>query len=549
MIVTTLADLVAHSASRHPARPALRAAGHTLSYGALHSAIGNFSQALLGELHPGRGARVAVMAEKRLDAVVAMLGAAAAGAVFVPVNPGLKPVQVAYLIDDAAAHVLVITVQRWRLAEAVLHKCASLAHVVLLGETGPADALSTTDGPRLWAWTDQGLQALGPNAQDADGPVPEAANPVQPVIDADLAALLYTSGSTGQPKGVMVSHRNLVEGARSVAAYLPLVADDVVLAVLPLSFDYGLNQLSQCFLVGACAVLHQHLLARDVIEALQREGATALAGVPPLWVQLADGPWPAEVVQRLRFITNSGGHLPLPTLTRLRRQLPHTQVYLMYGLTEAFRSTWLPPSELDRRPGSMGRAIPNAEILVLREDGSACEVDEAGELVHRGVHVALGYWNDAARTAERFKPLPARTGHPLPELAVWSGDLVRRDAQGYLYFVGRRDDTIKTSGYRVSPTEVEDVVCRVPGVVEAAAFGVPHPQWGQAIVVVLQQRAAEPLSASQVQQACRRELASHMQPAQVVIAEDELPRNPNGKIDRPALVARFKALFTDPSAP
>lgn len=347
-----------------------------------------------------------------------------------------------------------------------------------------------------------------------------------------------------------LSHRNLVEGARSVAAYLPLRPDDVVLAVLPLSFDYGLNQLSQCFLVGACAVLHDHLLPRDVLQALAREGATALAGVPPLWMQLAALDWPPEVVRRLRFVTNSGGAMPGPTLARLRAALPHTAVVLMYGLTEAFRSTWLPPEQLDRRPDSIGRAIPNAEVLVLREDGSVCADGEVGELVHRGVHVALGYWNDPARTAERFRPLPARLpGLPLAERAVWSGDLVRRDAEGYLYFVGRRDDQIKCSGYRVSPTEVEEVALAVPGVVEAAAFGLPHPQWGQAIGLALVLADGTAPDEAAVLRACRQALASHQQPAHLVFGHAPLPRNPNGKIDRARLAEAHRGRFTAAPAP
>lgn len=529
-MILTLADLVGHSARARPDAPALRQGARSLDYRALDAAV-QAAARRLRSLNLPRQARMAVMADKHIDAVVAMLAATAAGLVFVPVNPGVKPGQLAHILNDCAATLLVTAGARWTLAAPALADCGALRQVLLLGSAEVAAA--TPSGPTVRAW----------DAWMAEVDTPPAA--AHPLVDGDVAALLYTSGSTGLPKGVIVSHRNLVEGARSVAAYLPLRSDDVVLAVLPLSFDYGLNQLSQCFLVGACAVLHPHLFARDVIEALQRERATALAGVPPLWIQLAALDWPAEVARRLRFITNSGGHLPAPTLAQLRQHLPNTAVYLMYGLTEAFRSTWLPPEELDRRPGSMGRAIPNAEVLVLREDGSEAAVGEAGELVHRGVHVALGYWNDPVRTAERFRPLPARDGLPLAELAVWSGDLVRRDADGYLYFIGRRDDTIKTSGYRVSPTEVEDVVCRLDGVAEAAAFGVPHPQWGQAIVLVLQRRAGSRLDAATVLQACRRELASHMQPAWVEVGDAELPRNPNGKFDRPRLVSQHRDRFAE----
>ncbi len=530
-MILTLADLVSASAERVPDRPALRQGAQTLDYRQLDAEIRRAAGALLG-LGLARGSRVAVVVDKRFEAVIAMFAASAAGLVFVPVNPLLKAPQVAHILSDAGAQVLVCARGRVTLALDAVARCPGVAHLVLFGEApGEAGLPAAPPGPTLWRWSDW-LDRLG-----AEAP------PMPPAVDADVAALLYTSGSTGQPKGVIVSHRNLVAGVYSVASYLQIRQDDVVLAVLPLSFDYGLNQLGKCFLVGACAALHTHLLARDVLQALQASGATVLAGVPPLWIQLADLDWPAEVAARLRVITNSGGHLPGATLARLRERLPNTQVFLMYGLTEAFRSTYLPPAELDRRPGSIGRAIPNAEVLVLREDGSECAADEPGELVHRGVHVALGYWNDPARTAERFRPLPAREGLPLSELAVWSGDLVRRDAEGFLYFIGRRDDTIKTSGYRVSPTEVEDVLMRIEGVAEAAAFGVPHPAWGQAIVVVLQRQPGAPVDVAAVQRACRQALASHLQPAHVEIVNEPLPRNPNGKFDRPLLVARHRGLF------
>ena len=249
-----------------------------------------------------------------------------------------------------------------------------------------------------------------------------------------------------------------------------------MLAVLPFSFDYGFSQLTTAFLVGASVSLIDHLFARDVVTAVQKDRITGLAAVPPLWIQLADLQWPAGIDEHLRYITNSGGRMPRATLDKLRASLPRTRPFLMYGLTEAFRGTYLPPEEIDRRPDSMGKAIPNAEIMVVRPDGTPCDPDEPGELVQRGALVGLGYWNDPAKTAERFRPVPAqRTELPLTEMAVWSGDTVRCDADGYLYFVGRRDEMIKTSGYRVSPTEVEEVVYASGLVGDAVAVAAPHP--------------------------------------------------------------------------
>jgi acyl-CoA ligase (AMP-forming) (exosortase A-associated) len=345
----------------------------------------------------------------------------------------------------------------------------------------------------------------------------------------------------------------MVTGAHSVAQYLGNVPSDRLLAVLPFSFDYGFSQLSTAFHAGASVVLMDYLLPRDVIGQVANEGITGLAGVPPLWSQLADLEWPAAARDSLRYLTNSGGAMPVAVLRKLRASLPRTQPFLMYGLTEAFRSTYLPPSEVDRRPESMGKAIPNAEVLVVRPDGTPCAPNEPGELVHRGPLVSLGYWNDPQKTAERFKPAPGRDGAlVLPEIAVWSGDTVRRDEDGFLYFVGRRDEMIKTSGYRVSPTEVEEVLFATGLVADAAAVGVPHPTIGQAIVVVAvaasATTAAPDTSAAQdptehLLAACRRELPRYMVPHHVEWRES-IPRNPNGKYDRPRLAAELKEIFT-----
>jgi acyl-CoA synthetase (AMP-forming)/AMP-acid ligase II len=254
--------------------------------------------------------------------------------------------------------------------------------------------------------------------------------------------------------------------------------------------------------------------------------------------------WPGAISAHLRYIANTGGRMPRETLMRLRTQLPNTKPFLMYGLTEAFRSTYLPPSEVDRRPDSIGKAIPNAEILVLRPDGSPCGAGEPGELVPRGALVGMGYWNDPEKTADRYKPLPVgaggrESGMVLPEMAVFSGDTVRMDEEGFLYFVGRTDEMIKTSGNRVSPTEVEEALYATNLVGEAAAFGVDHPVLGQAIVVVATPPDGRDLDADALLAECRSRLPAYMVPTQVDVRRGTLPRNPNGKIDRKLLAARF----------
>ncbi|WP_338678635.1 acyl-CoA ligase (AMP-forming), exosortase A system-associated [Janthinobacterium sp. TB1-E2] len=532
-MATLIHDLIFETAQRAPHAPALSWQGEELSYGALAQSVREAAATLL-TLGLQGGARVAVYLEKRPENVSAMFGAAAAGGVFVPVNPLLKPDQVAYILADCNVAILVTSRERLAQLGHALAACPDLRTVLLTGE---GEAESSLGKVRVLPWS-------AVSAASVPAPQPHAA------IDVDMAAILYTSGSTGRPKGVVLSHRNMLAGALSVSGYLRNTPQDRILCVLPLSFDYGLSQLTTAFASGACAVLMNYLLLRDIVETVEQEAITGLAAVPPLWVQLSQLSWPLSTP--LRYITNSGGVMQRSTLDRLRQSLPRVQVYLMYGLTEAFRSTYLAPEQLERRPDSIGQAIPNAEVLVLRPDGSVCDADEPGELVHRGALVALGYWNDAARTAERFKPLPPQaSGLVLPELAVWSGDTVRRDADGYLYFVGRSDDMIKTSGYRVSPAEIEEVAYASGLVGDAAALGLPHAVLGQAIALLVTPAPGVELQRDSVLAACRARLPSYMVPLWVEIRDGVLPRNPNGKIDRPLLareLARAYAVQTGDAA-
>jgi acyl-CoA ligase (AMP-forming) (exosortase A-associated) len=523
-----LHDFIFRSARRTPDAEALVYGQRRLTYAHLARLVNCTASALLAH-GLERGERVAVYLEKNVENVGAMFGAAAAGGVFVPVNPLLKPEQVGYILADCNVRVLVTSIDRLKLLLPVLAECRDLRTVLV---TGISDELPALQGVELLAW------------DDTLSTVAAADIPAHRAIDGDMAAILYTSGSTGKPKGVVLSHRNMVAGAVSVAGYLENTPDDRILAVLPLSFDYGLSQLTTAFHVGATAVLINHLLPRDVLNAVTAERITGLAAVPPLWIQLAQLNWPADCT--LRYLTNSGGAMQRPTLDALRRALPGARPFLMYGLTEAFRSTFLPPEELERRPDSMGKAIPNAEVMVLRPDGTECAPGEPGELVHRGALVSLGYWNDPAKTAERFKPIAARHyGLPLTELAVWSGDTVRKDEEGFLYFISRNDEMIKTSGYRVSPTEVEEVVYAREHVAEAAALGIGHPTLGQAIVVIAYPRDGAALTASDLLAACKPHLPAYMLPQKVVISTAPLPRNPNGKIDRKLLSSQYENAFTE----
>jgi acyl-CoA ligase (AMP-forming) (exosortase A-associated) len=474
--------------------PALVLKAGTLTYDELRTRIARLAGWLQARV-PESGARVASWAAKGELTCLLPLAAARAGLVHVPVNPLLKRAQVAHILADSGASLLLATPARL----ATLDPADVPAGCTALGE-------------------DDALAAAG----SAEPLAPSSADP------GDLAAILYTSGSTGLPKGVMLSHANLWLGAVAVARYLGLERDDVTLAVLPLSFDYGQNQLLSTWHAGGSVVPLDYLTPRDVTKACARHGVTTLAAVPPLWVQLLELDWPPEAVAPMRRLTNSGGALTPDLVRRLRGAFPQARLFAMYGLTEAFRSTYLDPALIDAHPTSMGQAIPFAEIMVVGDDGRVTADGEEGELVHCGPLVAQGYWRDPLRTAERFRPAPAQSRYG--GTAVWSGDRVVRDAEGLLHFVGRRDAMIKTAGNRVSPQEIEDAVLATGLATEAVALGVPDERLGQAIVLVVRGAGDE----EALRAVLRLELPNFMQPREIRWL-DAMPLNPNGKIDREAL--------------
>ena len=457
------------------------------------------------------GDRVATWLGKTWLACIMPLASVRAGLVHVPVNPLLKRAQVAHILADSGARLLITNPAR----------SGSLADGDL------PDACAIVDDAAFGAEAIEEGQGLPPSTRSAD----------------ELAAILYTSGSTGRPKGVMLTSANMWLGADSVSSYLGLSSADRLLGVLPLSFDYGQNQLLSAWYVGASVAPLDYLTAKDVVRAVERFEATTLAGVPPLWVQLIEMEWPPETAARLRRLTNSGGALTRRLVERLRGIFPDARIFAMYGLTEAFRSTYLDPDLIDQRPDSIGKAIPHAEILIVRPDGSATDADEPGELVHTGPLVAQGYWQDAERTALRFKPAPAHSRYG--GTAVWSGDTAKRDADGFLSFVGRDDAMIKSSGNRISPTEVEEAAEATGLVAEAVALGVPDAALGAAVAIVA--RAAAGMDAATVEAdlraRLRADLPNFMQPRFVLIRAD-LPRNPNGKLDRVAITEQALAELT-----
>jgi acyl-CoA ligase (AMP-forming) (exosortase A-associated) len=472
-----------------------------LDYAGLERAVGSLSAAL--DIVLDGGSVIASWLPKNRMACVLPLACARARQIHVPINPLLKRAQVVHILRDSGA-VLLITNEARR--------------ATLTEEDRRQVAFVMTE-EQLAKYLEYDERLEPSESSDPDG----------------LVQLLYTSGSTGRPKGVMLSHANLWLGAVSVAHYLGLSAADRVLGVLPLSFDYGQSQLLSTWAAGACAVPIDYLAARDVVRAVEANGITTLAGVAPLWVQLVEAAWPARAALSLRRLTNSGGRLPVSIVRRMRELFPAAEIHLMYGLTEAFRSTSLDPALLDSHPDSMGMAIPLAEVMASRADGTLCAPGEEGELVHAGPLVAQGYWNDPGRTAERFRPAPPASRYG--GRAVWSGDRVRQDEHGLFYFVGRDDSMIKTSGNRVSPTEVEEAAVASGAAVEAVALGYPDPRLGEAIALIVRgDREGE----GTLRAYLKRELPNFMQPS-VILWRETLPRGPNGKLDREGLKRELTA--------
>ena len=473
-----------------PGSVALTTREGVLDYTGLEAAVGALAAWLVAQ-GLAAGDRVACWLPKTRLACVMPLAAARAGLVYVPVNPLLKQLQVQHILSDSGAKLLLTQPVRAETLEA-------------------GDCRIIVEEPTLTSDT------LLPSNADTSA----------------LVALLYTSGSTGRPKGVMLSHANLWLGAISVAHYLNLTSAERVLGVLPLSFDYGQNQLFSTWAAGATILPFDYLLPRDVYRAIERECITTLAGVPPLWIQLTEIDSKEFDVTSLKRITNSGGSLTPKLLERLQRNFPHADIFPMYGLTEAFRSTYLDPGLVSHHPDSIGRAIPFAEVMTVRPDGSRAAHGEPGELVHAGPLVAQGYWGDLDRTTQRFRPAPhwSRSGG----MAVWSGDTVVEDEGGLLRFVGREDEMIKTAGNRVSPNEIEEAVTAGGETSQAVAIGLPDEKLGQVVVVVAQGDGSREEA---LRQRLRRDLPNFMQPVRYEWHAD-LPRNANGKLDR----ARLKGM-------
>ncbi|MGL1956335.1 MAG: acyl-CoA ligase (AMP-forming), exosortase A system-associated [Colwellia sp.] len=472
-----------------------------------------------------KNSRVAIYLPKSIKSVVSIFSTCAVGGIFVPINPVLKGRQVSHIITDCGAEILITNTERYQQISNLIPK--SICRIILTNSKQVE-----LEQPFLISWQQFIRYA-------------DYSNQPSLIVETDIAAIFYTSGSTGAPKGVVLSHRNMVAGAQSVAQYLLKTPEDCVLSVLPHSFDYGFSQLTTSFCVGASCYLMEYLFPHDIIKKVAIHNVTGLSLLPTLWSKLAQLDWPQSVVKQLRYYCNSGGAMPMDTLQKLRKKLPYCEPYLMYGLTEAFRSCYLPPKEVELRPNSFGKAIPNARIYVINEVGEECLPGEPGELVHCGPLVAQGYWNDPKKTAERFKVSPfALAELNQPEIAVWSGDIVKKDEEGFFYYISRNDDLIKTSGYRVSATEIEEVLYACAYIEDAVVVSCPHPELSQAIIAVITISRHSDLVALRlsIEQHIAVQLPSYMRP-KVIDFYSELPKTPNGKFDRNAIKSQFANYF------
>lgn len=452
----------------------------------------------------GQGNRVAIFLPKSLEECWAIFGTSRAGGVFVPINSLLRVAQIRHIVEDSGAAALITS-------------------RALSGQA--REALAGMEGVSLLIVEDI-------DTAPAAATVPRTGT----LIGEDLAAILYTSGSTGRPKGVMLSHRNLLAGTRIVGSYLGITADDRILSVLPFSFDYGLNQLLTAIDKGAVLVLLTFRFGDEVVRALHDHAITGLAGVPTLWAILtkAAPTLGRTALPALRYITNSGGSVPTETVSRLRVLLKDTQIFLMYGLTEAFRSTFLPPEEIDRRPGSIGKAIPECEVFAVTADGRRTRPGEPGMLVHRGPTVSLGYWRRPEDTARVLRPNPLRPAGEGGDIVCYSGDLVVEDEDGFFSFVGRQDAMIKSSGYRISPSEVEEAIMSTGAFQQVAVIGLPDPLAGQKVHAVAVARDEFP-DLPAVLTSVAGYLPLYMVPRQIEVVA-ALPTTPNGKVDYRTLV-------------
>src|SRR5712691_1557324 len=502
--MTTIPVQFAQTLSTVPDKAAVFGGSESLTFRQLHAEAMTAAQAL-AQLGVRPGDRVGICMQKTLDQVVAILGVIWANAILVPIHPVLRAEQIGHIATDCDMKLLIT--ESARVAEL---RGAARGRIVL--GRGPDE---------------QGIASLVKLRRDCQGSQPFFRGKAD-----DMAAIIYSSGSTGRPKGIVLAQRNLADGARIVASYLGTKATDRIAGVLSLNFDYGLNQLWQTLFMRSSLYLHDLIFPRDLFRLLASERITALPVMPVIISRMFDprlpGPDGPLDFSALRYICTSGGPVTGTMLGHLRRTFPESNIVLMYGLTESFRSSWLPPDQVTVRPTSIGKAIPEVELYVLDDEGQDCPSGVPGQLVHRGGCIAKGYWNAPEATAERFRQIDRFPG----ETVVSSGDLVRRDEEGYLYFVGRMDSMIKTYGFRVSPTEIEEHARRFDRLLDAVAFGIDSPEIGQDLALAYTTTDQNQIPLDTLADHFRLSMPYHMVPRWFVHMEAFPVTGNEGKVDR-----------------
>ena len=513
--VPLLHDYLIQAARELPEKVALVCMKQRLTYGELDTR----SNALAHSLVAGgveRGDRVVIFADNTVETVISFWAVLKANAVVSIVNPLTKSDKLSYLLGDCRPAAIITDAHIHFVFAEPVRACAHLRCVVV---SGAIDDEKLAGLPHAQRW-DEAIAA-----GDSSAP------PVRSCIDIDLAAIIYTSGSTGDPKGVMLTHRNMLTAATSIASYLELQEDDVILGVLPLAFDYGLYQMIMAFRTGARLVLERSFtFPAQILNLMVAEGVTGLPGVPTIFSILAELKSLKDYdLSEIRYVTNTAAALPEKHILMLKDIFPAARIYSMYGLTECKRCTYLPPKDIERKPSSVGIAIPNTEMWIVDEDGKKVPPGIIGQLVIRGATVMKGYWEKPEATAKKLKP------GPLPgEQVLYTGDHCKIDEEGYLYFIGRMDDVIKSRGEKVAPKEVENVLMNIPGVKEAAVIGVPDEILGQAVKAFVVLEEGVTMIEKQLQKECQSRLENFMVPKYIAMVSS-LPKTDTGKIKKTGL--------------
>jgi amino acid adenylation domain-containing protein len=512
-------DFLKNSAERFPGKTALVCGDRRMTYAELDEMSRCLAGALLG-LGLRRQDRVVIFLDNSIEAVVSLFGVLMSGGVFVMLNPGMKSKKLGYILKNSEAWGIIAHWSRLPIVQEAALEASGLGQVIGVGTPGGSDQSKSPSSPPVHPWQD--LISNGSSAGDTVG---------HPVIDVDLATIIYTSGSTGEPKGVVSAHYNVAAAARSITQYLENTPDDIILNTLPLSFDYGLYQVLMAALFGGTVVLETSFaFPYRVLERLVQEQVTGFPIVPTMAALLLQMQDLARFdFSALRYISNTAAALPVPHIRRLMDIFPRQRIYSMYGLTECKRVAYMPPEKLAERPGSVGIPMPNCEAFVVDESGREVGANQVGELVIRGANVMQGYWNSPEETAKRFQP-----GRYRADAMLYSGDLFRKDEEGFLYFVARKGDMIKTKGERVSPKEIENVVCEMEGVAEAAVIGVADNILGEAVKLFVVVNGAKDLTENAVLKYCKSQLEPFMIP-KFIEFRDSLPKTASGKIDKKML--------------